>query len=157
VRERVWARLMLMLLTAALTLTPWTIRNYRVFGRWIPVKSNLPYELYQSHCLQSDGILQARTLSQHPYQRASRERGSYDALGEAAYLERKAEQFRVAVAADPWDLLDRIAARFLCATLWYVPIDRSPADDSSWWMLMQRLAHPWPFVALFILVLVGFR
>ena len=157
VRERAWTRLMLMLLATVITMAPWTIRNYLVFGRWFPVKSNLAYELYQSHCLQSDGILQGRTLGLHPYQRTSRERGIYDALGEAAYLDLKADQFREAVGADPLDLLDRIAARFLCATLWYVPIDRSPADTTSWLLLVQRLMHPWPFLALFLLVLVGIR
>src|SRR5262245_3044085 len=157
VRERAWKRLMLMLLATVITMAQWHIRNYLVFGRWIPVNSNLAYELYQSHCLQSDGILQSRTLGLHPYQRTSRERGVYDALGEAAYLDLKADQFRDAVAADPLDLLDRIAARFLCATLWYVPIDRAPGDNAPWWLLVQRLAHPWPFLALFLLVLVGIR
>jgi hypothetical protein len=154
-RERAWARLALMLFMFALMLAPWTIRNYLVFGRWIPVKSNMAYEMYQSHCLQSDGILQGRTLGLHPYQRTSRERREYDALGETAYLDRKAGQFRVAVAADPLDLLDRIAARFFGATLWYVPMDRSPADNSSWFVWAQRLTHPWPFLGLFLLVLVG--
>jgi hypothetical protein len=156
-RHRAWTHLLLMLLAAALALAPWTIRNYLVFGRWIPVKSNLAYELYQSHCLQTDGILQGRTLSQHPYQRTSRERRAYEELGEAVYLERKAEQFRVAVLADPVELLDRIAARFLGATLWYVPMDRSPADHTSWWVWVQRLTHPWPFLALILLVVVGIR
>jgi hypothetical protein len=83
-RDRAWIRLVVMLLVFALLLAPWTIRNYLVFGRWIPVKSNLAYELYQSHCLQSDGILQGRTLGLHPYQRRSRERRDNDTLGEAA-------------------------------------------------------------------------
>jgi hypothetical protein len=156
-RERAWSRLMFMLLMTAITLMPWTIRNYLVFGRWIPVKSNLAYELYQSHCLQSDGILQGRSLDLHPYQRLSRERRAYEALGEAAYLDRKAEQFRDAVLADPLDLLDRVAGRFLAATLWYVPMDRSAADSTSWSVWVQRLTHPWPFVGLFLLVLVGIR
>jgi hypothetical protein len=55
------------------------------------------------------------------------------------------------------DLLDRIAARFFCATLWYVPMDRSPADNTSLLVLGQRLMHPWPFLGLFLLVLVGIR
>src|SRR5262249_47276882 len=115
------------------------------------------YELYQSHCLQPDGILRGRTLGLHPYQRASRERLEYDAFGEAAYLDRKADQFREAVAADPLDLLDRIAARFLGATLWYVPMDRSPAENRSWMTWGQRLTHPLPFLSLLGLVLIGVR
>ncbi len=153
-RERAWPRLALMLVTFALALAPWTVRNYLVFGRLIPVKSNLAYELYQSHCLQDDGILQAQTLGQHPYQRAGRERRAYDNLGEAVYLERKAEQFRDSVAADPVDLLDRIAARFLAATLWHAPIDRAPVG-AAWWEWTLRIAHPLPFLALVTLVFFG--
>jgi hypothetical protein len=155
VRQRAWICLLVMFLAAALMLTPWTLRNYLVFGRWIPVKSNLPYELYQAQCLQSEGILQAQAMGLHPYQRSSRERRLYEALGEAAYLDRKAEQFREAVRANPLDFLDRVAARFLGATLWYAPMDRSPAESASWWMLLQRVLHPLPFLALFLLVLVG--
>src|SRR5262249_46132092 len=47
-QTRAWSRLAVAVLVAGLTLLPWTIRNYRVFGRWIPVKSNAAYELYQS-------------------------------------------------------------------------------------------------------------
>src|SRR5579871_2893436 len=50
--RRTWKPLALALLAAGLTLTPWTVRNYVVFGRLIPVKSNAAYELYQSQCLQ---------------------------------------------------------------------------------------------------------
>jgi hypothetical protein len=157
VRERAWTRLALMALLTAVTVAPWTIRNYLVFGRWIPVKSNLAYEMYQSHCLQPDGILQGRTLGLHPYQPTSRERREYDALGETAYMDRKAEQFRQAVAADPLDFLDRVAARLLCATLWYVPMDRSPAEDASWMAWGLRLTQPLPFISLVGLVLIGVR
>jgi hypothetical protein len=156
-RQRAWTRLTLMGLLAAATLAPWTIRNYLVFGRWVPVKSNLAYELYQSHCLQPDGLLQARTLRLHPYQRTSRERREYAALGEAAYIDRKSAQFHQAVVADPVDLLYRIGARFVGATLWYVPIDRSPAENTSWLTWGQRLTHPLPFLGLCGLVLSGIR
>ena len=100
-----------------LVLTPWTIRNYLVFGRLIPVKSNLAYELYQSHCLQSDGLLNNEGTNRHPIHHYTRERRAYEALGEIAYLDRKAEQVFEAIASDPSKLADRIAARFLGATL----------------------------------------
>lgn len=43
--RRPWSPLGIAVLIAGLTLAPWTIRNYRVFGRLIPVKSNLAYDL----------------------------------------------------------------------------------------------------------------
>ncbi|HXR39845.1 MAG TPA: hypothetical protein VN776_12155, partial [Terracidiphilus sp.] len=66
-RRGAWRPLAAATLAAGLTLTPWTARNYAVFGRLIPVKSNLAYELYQSQCLQADGVLQGDTFRQHPY------------------------------------------------------------------------------------------
>jgi hypothetical protein len=154
-RQRAWGRTALMLATAVVVLAPWTIRNYLVFGRWIPVKSNLAYEIYQSHCLQSDGLLNGQGQNLHPIHRHSRERREYEALGEIAYVDRKAAQVVKAVAADPLDLLDRIAARFLGATLWYVPTDRSPHASAAWFLWMQRVAHPLPFLGLLVLVFVG--
>src|SRR5258708_18951865 len=95
-RKRAWTRLTLMLLAAAIALTPWTIRNYLVFGRWIPVKSNLAFELYLSQCLQPDGLMQSTAFRMHPINPNSDERQEYKALAEAAYLDRKWQQFRQA-------------------------------------------------------------
>jgi hypothetical protein len=144
-----------MLAAAALVLMPWTIRNYLVFGRFIPVKSNLAYEMYQSQCLQSDGLLNNQGQNLHPIHRHTRERRAYEALGETAYLDRKAEQVAKAIAADPLELLDRIAARFLGATLWYVPENRAATASAAWFLWMQRLGHPLPFLGLLVLIFVG--
>jgi hypothetical protein len=152
-RQRAWKPLTATLLSAALTVTPWTIRNYLVLGRWIPVKSNLAYELYQSHCLQSDAVLQTRTLASHPYQKGGQERREYETLGESRYLDLKAEQFWKAVAANPLDFLDRVAGRFLAATLWDMPRNRS--TTAGWLVWIHRLIHPLPFLALLGLVLAS--
>ena len=157
IRQRAWGPTALMLAAAMLVLAPWTIRNYLVFGRWIPVKSNLAYELYQSHCLQSDGLLSSEGTNRHPIHHYSRERRAYESLGEIAYVDRKAEQVFEAIASDPLKLADRIAARFLGATLWYVPENREPHASAAWYLWMQRVAHPLPFLGLLTLVFVGVR
>ena len=72
-RRRAWRRLALALAFAGLTLLPWTVRNFLVFGRVIPVKSNLAYELYQSQCLQPDGLITYRTFDRHPGRFGNRE------------------------------------------------------------------------------------
>jgi hypothetical protein len=151
-RDRAWSRLALAGLVAGLTLVPWTVRNYLVFGRLIPVKSNLAYELYQSQCMQPDGLVQRRTLRRHPYTAATPEGREYHALGEIAYLDRKHGQFREAVSADPLDFLRRLAQRFLGATLWYEPFDRGVEAKRPWSLWLGRLTHPWPFLALLALV-----
>jgi hypothetical protein len=150
--NRAWARFGLTVLFAGLALTPWTVRNYLVFGRIIPVKSNLAYELYQSQCLQPDGLIQSKTFSTHPYGAGGRERSEYQAMGEIAFLDHKRELFWKAVWEDPQDFLDRATCRFLGATLWYVPFDRTEEARRPVVLLISRLSHPLPFLALLVLL-----
>jgi hypothetical protein len=157
VRHAIWSRTALALGCAALVLAPWTIRNYLLFGRLIPVKANLAYELYQSQCLQSDGLYESRTSPLHPTSPGSKERQEYKRLGEAAYLARKWQQFQEAVAADPADFVDRVAMRFFGTTLWYVPFYRAQAANQPGELWARRLTFPLPFLALFFLICTGVR
>jgi hypothetical protein len=152
-----WSRPALALFVAGLVLTPWIIRNYVVFGRFIPVKANLAFELYQSQCLLPDGLLQTTAWSTHPSNAGSLERHEYTTLGETAYLERKWQQFSEAVAKDPEDFCERVASRFLGATVWYVPSNRALAAAEPWALWGKRLAHPLPFLALLILIYTSVR
>jgi hypothetical protein len=149
--RRAWRRLFVALGVTILALVPWTIRNYAIFQRWIPVKSNLAYELYQSQCLQPDGLIQRSSFAHHPG-RANQEAREYAALGEKAYLDRKRALFRQAVWVDPWDFAVRVAWRFLAATVWYVPFDRNHEVQRPWTTLLSRWIHPFPFLALLVLL-----
>jgi hypothetical protein len=164
-QQRAWRPLGVAVLAAGITLMPWTVRNYLVFGKLIPVKSNLAYELYQSQCRQKDGLIRDGTFASHPYASAGEERREYKAVGEMAFLEHKSAQFWQAVWADPEDFLDRVAARFLGVTLWYVPYSRQEETprvkpDEEIWRLTQlwfcRLTHPLPFLALLFLIFSAF-
>ncbi len=152
VRQRRWLPLAVTVLVFGLALAPWTVRNYLVFGRLVPVKSNAAYELYQSQCLQPDGLLQGSTFGSHPWVSAGRERQEYKRLGEMAFLDRKKEQFWQAVRTDPEDFLDRVACRFLGATVWYVPMDRTGEARRPWTLWYCRLTHPLPFLAMLVLL-----
>jgi hypothetical protein len=157
-RERAWSRLALAVLAAAVALAPWTVRNWLVFGRLIPVKSNLAYELYQSQCLQPDGLIRRSTFFHHPGGANHPDGQEYRALGETAFLDCKRQQFRQAVWADPVDFLDRVACRFLGVTLWYEPFDRlDPVGPRSWALWLGRLIHPLPFLAVLVLVFAAVR
>jgi hypothetical protein len=147
---RAWRRLGVAVFVAALAVAPWTIRNGRVFGRFIPVKSNLAYELFQAQCLQAPGVLKAG--QSHPYFATSQERQEYRRLGEPDYMARKWQQFADAVGADPVDYLNRVASRFLCATVWYE--SSAPAQDRRrpWLAWLNRCMHPVPFLALVALL-----
>jgi hypothetical protein len=155
-RQRGFARLGLAGLVAALTLAPWTARNLLLFGRVIPLKSNLAFELYQTQCLQEGGLLRAGTFRAHPYHGTTQEHQEYRELGEASYLQRKEQQFWRAVWADPQDFLDRVAVRCLGVTLWHVPFwpDEARTPGLLW---LYRLTHPLPFLALLVLVVTGVR
>jgi hypothetical protein len=155
-RERALWRFFVALGITSLTLAPWTIRNYAVFHSWILTKSNLAYELYQSQCLQPDGLIQRSTFANHPG-RPNEEARAYAALGEMAYLDRKRELFRQAVRADPWEFMERVACRFLGATLWYVPFDRTDEAQRPWTTLLSRLIHPLPFLAVLTLLATSFQ
>jgi hypothetical protein len=151
-------RLAVALLTAGLVVGPWTIRNYDVFGRLIPVKSNAAYELYQSQCLQPDGLIRAATFSTHPNNNAGgRERQEYQELGEMAFLDHKREQFWQAVRTDPQNFLDRVADRLLGTTVWYVPFNADEPKRRPWAYLINRIVYPLPFLAAVFLAASAVR
>jgi hypothetical protein len=157
VRQRLWSRLGIALLAAVLTLAPWTIRNYLVFGRLIPIKSNLAYELYQSQCLLADGILQGHTFARHPYQGVNPEGKEYARLGEMAFLDLKREQCWTAVAENPLDFLERTGKRLLAATLWYEPGELAQQAGQPWMVAVSRLLHALPFLGLLVLLMTSRR
>ena len=151
-KQRSWLAMGAAVLVAGITLLPWTVRNYAVLGRWIPVKSNLAYELYQSQCLQPDGLLQQSTFGTHPYASSGRERQEYKAAGEISFLEHKSKQFWDAVWADPRDFIQRVVTRFLGATVWYQPFKRDEGLQRPIVFWLSRLAMPLPFLGLFVLI-----
>jgi hypothetical protein len=147
VRERSLSRFGLAVVFCGLALAPWTIRNFLVFGRLVPMKSNLAFELYQSQCLTSGGLL--TNFQQHPGGELNAEGREFSRLGEVAYMDRKWEQFWQSVAADPLDFGDRLSSRFLAATLWYTP---SGGPWRPWALWLKRVTHPLPFLSLCVLL-----
>jgi hypothetical protein len=157
VRKRRFKSASIALVAAGLVITPWTVRNLLVFGRLIPIKSNAGYELYQSQCLQDDGLVHGQTFQTHPYSTDGPERQEYAAVGEMKFLDHKTEIFWRSVAADPLDFCDRIACRFLGITLWYTPPERGHITERPWRVFLARVVHPFPFLALLVLLFFAFR
>ena len=144
IRNHAWRRFALAVVIAGLALAPWTIRNYLVFGRFIPCKSNLFYEMYQAHGLQYP--------ANHPYHKNGKERREYERLGEAEFLDLKREQLMQAIDANPWTFVRRVSGRFLNATLWYAPFPSGAGGGRPWMVWMSRLTHPLTFVAVLFLI-----
>jgi hypothetical protein len=157
VRKRRFREATVALVAAGLVVSPWTVRNLLVFGRLLPIKSNASYELYQSQCLQEDGLVHAQTFGSHPYANDGPERQEYAAVGEMKFLDHKAALFWRSVAADPLDFCDRIACRLLGITLWYTPVERGHITERPWRVLLARVLHPVPFLSLVVLGFFAFR
>jgi hypothetical protein len=64
----------------------WGIRNYSVFGKFIPTKSNMWFEFYQANVVDIDGCLSYSTVSKvHPISNSS-ERNEIKRIGEVNWL-----------------------------------------------------------------------
>ncbi len=78
-------RVAITLAIAALCCVPWTIRNYRVFHQFVPLRSVLGLQLWLGNNADTQDIFRGNL---HPiYNAAERER--YVALGELAYMREK--------------------------------------------------------------------
>jgi len=71
-----------------LCVTPWTIRNYEVFGRFIFIRDNLPLELYEANNSASSGLW---TRSEHPGNDPSSMR-RFQQLGEIRFMDEEKQE-----------------------------------------------------------------
>jgi hypothetical protein len=132
---------------------PWTVRNYREFDRWLPIKSNGMFELWQSQCLDDDGVLDRRTTASHPWPSDGPLRKEYLQLGEIGFVDRYATIVTASIAADPWDYCTRITRRFLAATILYQSHDMD--QHLIWPTRFKSLVFPLPFAAVLISLASG--
>ena len=102
-------RAQLLAVVAMLVLvTPWTIRNYKCFGRLIFIRDNLPLELYEANNEASGG---GWTRSEHPgNDRKSMAR--FQQLGEIGFMDEKRREFDGFIRGHPgkfaWFSLKRV-------------------------------------------------
>lgn len=80
-----WKRAVLAGSVAILCCAPWTIRNYAVFHRWIPLRSNLPFELW----LGNNDIFDEHARNGRSSITRTEEVRTYTQLGETAYMREK--------------------------------------------------------------------
>ena len=129
---------------------PWTMRNHREFDRWLPIKSNGMFELWQSQCLDDDGVLDRRTTASHPWPSDGPLRKEYLQLGEIGFVDRYATIVIAAIAADPWDYCTRVTRRFLAATILYQSHDMD--EHLTWPTRFKRIVFPLPITAIIFLL-----
>jgi 4-amino-4-deoxy-L-arabinose transferase-like glycosyltransferase len=86
---RLWTSIALCTLVFSL----WPLRNYKALHAFIPLRTNMGYELWQGNRPGSDGFFD-RDL--HP----NRNRDQFKQLGELAYMQQKADLGKAAIRAD---------------------------------------------------------
>ena len=138
-----------------LIVAPWTIRNRVVLGAWVPIKSNGMYELWQSQCVDNEGVLDSRTLFDQPFSGYSTQRKRYQELGEIAFIEEKGAIAKKSIYENPREFATRIANRWSAACLFYTPmksVDEHPGG--GWPIFWKRIVFPLPVISLLIVLIL---
>ncbi len=108
--NRAWAlRAAAAVLLVVLCCVPWTIRNYRVFHRFVPLRSVLGLQLWLGNNDQTQDIFRGDL---HPIYNAT-ERGQYIAMGEIAYMHEKRQEAVQYIRSHPAREAYLIANRFI--------------------------------------------
>jgi len=108
-------------LVFAIGLVPWTVRNYRVFGKFVPLRSNFGLELWLGN---NPKVPDTWTPWLHPND-DPKEAAKYERMGEMAYMEEKQHEAFVFMRTHPADTLNFMFRRFV--ENWLGQSD-SPAD-----------------------------
>jgi 4-amino-4-deoxy-L-arabinose transferase-like glycosyltransferase len=87
----------LCVLTAALVVSPWLVRNYYVFGKFIFVRDNLPLEMHEANNDQSEGLW---TRNEHPGNNPGAMR-RFQELGELGFMDEKQREVRQFIREHP--------------------------------------------------------
>jgi hypothetical protein len=93
-----------------LCVTPWTIRNYRVFGRFVFIRDNLPLELYEANNSASSGLW---TRSEHPGNDPQAMR-RFQEVGEIRFMDEKKQELHEFIREQPGKFL-----LFTAERVWY--------------------------------------
>ena len=100
----------LCLATLAICVTPWTIRNYKAFGRFVFIRDNLPLELHEANNESADALW---TRSEHPANDPVAMK-RFQELGEIRYMDETQREFREFVREHPGTFV-----RFTLQRVWY--------------------------------------
>ena len=89
------------ILAAGLVVSPWLVRNYAVFGKFVFVRDNLPLEMHMANNDQSTGLW---TRSEHPGNDPEAMR-RFQELGEIRFMEEKQQQLHEFIREHPGQFL----------------------------------------------------
>ena len=109
------------LLVFAIAMVPWTIRNYRVFGKFIVLRSNFGLELWLGN---NPEVTDTSAEWQHPNTNVA-EGQKYKRLGEIAYMAEKQQEAFTFMRTHPSTTLNLMFHRFVSH---WLAFSDSPAD-----------------------------
>jgi hypothetical protein len=115
---KIWISLLAVALFPALI---WTARNRIVFRQWIPIKSNLCYDVCLANWSSQDGIVTEENFSEHPISMGSHSNSAYRLLGEKKFLEEYRRLFILNLHQKKGVFLKKILRRFLAVFFLYHP------------------------------------
>jgi hypothetical protein len=137
-------------------ISPWMIRNRMQFGKWFPIKPNGAYELWQSHCKDEDGILDAQSGFGHPWSIDGEQRVRYQQVGEIAFIDEKGAEVRKSILENPLGFIERIGNRAVAALIYYVPFSHMEEIRSGGWpVFYARCVHPLPVLSIAVIAVIG--
>jgi hypothetical protein len=138
---------------AAAIAAPWAARNRIVFHEYIPVKSNMYYDVYNANFSDGDGVWDLESMSHHPYS-ASAERFVYAKEGEIQYVGQFRTAFWKALPARFPEYARKVLNRLLAETVAY---PRLYEHDRGLRLLVTRIVYALPFVCTLLALGIGSR
>jgi 4-amino-4-deoxy-L-arabinose transferase-like glycosyltransferase len=102
----------------ALGMAPWTLRNYRAFGKFIPTRSNFGYELWIGN---NPAASDWKSFSSQPTWDQS-EAAEYAHLGEISYVQAKGHESLVFIRSHPAKMVESTFGRAM--SYWLSASDR---------------------------------
>lgn len=128
----------------------WVIRNYAVFGRFIPSKSNLYFDAYTVNYEKDNGLLDEVFFSKHPvWTLKDNPESEYIKLGEAEFSDLYREKFLNSLLKDPYTFLRKIKNRLLAAILFYYSIN--PYYE-TFFLPVKKIIYALPFCGLCLVI-----
>lgn len=136
-------RTVLSVFVLALLLMPWTIRNHRALGEWLPLRSNFGVELWLGNNPAGNDV---NSFALHPFQNPL-EASRFKSLGEIEYMKQKEHEAIAFMRANPGTTLHLVARRV--ALYWFAVSDRPRFDWSTAPWYVRYLVLPNLLMILF--------
>lgn len=145
-----WVRpLLLASVALLLAVAPWTVRNYRVFHRVIPVRDNFGLELWVGN---HEGGTGRQDLSIHPVVDPA-EASKFRDMGETAYVAEKQAEALAYIRAHPsrflWQTAERMVNFWAGWDAFGLSLSTLPIFALGWWQLIVLFRRRCPDAVIY--------